>query len=215
MKNENEPRNYSINCVIASSHLFLLSYPKYATLVVRQTRQSCLHYHGLRPLSLLPFRPVPPGLRTFFPFGCPETERKHRRGIPSGIDGEHIREDVAVLRGSLPDKPRPDAFASTSKRQVSLLRSYLPSPPDWIAIIDPWKIPTAYSTVSRITFVLSVFFLVRTHLRLSVSAQLDNQECICFNPFRPSCACRHVFLAQTIYFSDTESIISRSSFFNE
>lgn len=48
-------------------------------------------------------------------FGCPETERKHRRD-PAGIDGEHIREDVAPLSGVL---LRINRVAPTSKRQIT------------------------------------------------------------------------------------------------
>lgn len=57
-------------------------------------------------------------------FGCPETERKHRRD-PAGIDGEHIREDVAPLSGVL---LRINRVAPTSKRQIppALL------PPSWL-----------------------------------------------------------------------------------
>lgn len=105
---EHEPRamcNHSINYVTARSRLFLLrTHARSARrAVARQTRQSRLHRRGRVLLSSLayshPYRSVAfhrDSVTHLSPFGCPETERKHRRD-PDGIDGEHIREDVAPL----------------------------------------------------------------------------------------------------------------------
>lgn len=102
--------NHSINYVTARPRLFLLrTHARSARRgAARQTRQSRLHRRGRVLLSfpsptLAPYRSVAfhqDAVMHLSPFGCPETERKHRRD-PAGIDGEHIREDVAPLSGVL------------------------------------------------------------------------------------------------------------------
>lgn len=101
-------RNHFINYVTAPSRLLLL----YSRV------QSARHWWFDKPAN--PVCSVPPGLRHApFSVRLPGNGKKTPAQDPIGMDGERIREDVTVLRGSLPDKPRPDAFASTSKRQVS------------------------------------------------------------------------------------------------
>ena len=75
---------------------------------------------------------------------------------------ENIREGAD---GS-PDKPHPEVRLA-SKRQILASHRRFPGVPDWIAIIDSWKILSTYSLASRIfsasahfhRFTLSIYIL--------------------------------------------------------
>lgn len=128
--------NYSINYVTARSRLFLLRtrarsatrwLGKPANPVCTIAQSSSL------TLSLPLYCPSLPSRQDsvmhLSPFGCPETERKHRRD-PAGMDGEHIREDVVASRSSPPDKPHPGVRShvetTNSDRAPVLLHPYSP-----------------------------------------------------------------------------------------
>lgn len=112
-----EPRamcNHSINYVTARSCLFLLRIPRAPKCATRWLGKlanpvctTAVASSSFPPLSSAPYpyRSVPfhqDSVTHLSPFGCPETERKHRRDS-AGIDGEHIREDVAPLSELLLD----------------------------------------------------------------------------------------------------------------
>jgi len=97
-----------------------------------------------------PFRPVPFHQRNsvthLSPFGCPETERKHRQD-PAGMESafERTSPHSLALSLSLCAPPRPSRAGDKPRRRrarhhVETLNSVVDAPaapPDWIAIIDP------------------------------------------------------------------------------
>lgn len=98
-------------------------------------------------------------------------KRKENRENPGGMDGEDPRG-----RGWINHIP---TFASKRQILAPLAPPSYPSPslfPDWIAIIDSWKIPSTYSPASRIFSTCRAHFSSRTLSPLYPHFVQDNQE---------------------------------------